>query len=226
MTALVFPVILCPVSFSYASIVFASAALSGLFLGFSGLFLIFPGDFLGFFKSCQAFPRAIASLSCSFLPQGLSRPPGFIPSLLFFSTRMISSARIHPKLTFFFHRDYFDRPDSSQACSFSPQRLSLPLVFIPSLLFCSAGIISTARLHPQLALFLHRDYLYRSFSSPARAFLPQGLFRPTGFIPSLLFSSTGIISTARIHPQLAFFFHRDYLYRPDSSPACSFSPQG
>ena len=146
MTALVFPVILCPVSFSYASIVFASAALSGLFLGFSGLFLIFPGDFLGFFRSlfwafqvmscfsasycifillfCAAgmnFFWPDSSPACSFLPQGLFRPPRFIPSLLFFSTRMISFSRIHPQLAFFFHRDYLDRPFSSPACSFLPQ---------------------------------------------------------------------------------------------------------
>ena len=153
MTILVFPVILCPVSFSYASIVFASAVLSGLFLGF--------------FKSCRAFPRAIASLSCSFLLQGLFLPARFIPSLLFCAAGMISSAQFHPQLALFFRRDDFDRSDSSPACSFSPQRLSLPLVFIPSLLFFSTGIISTARIHPQLALFFRRDDFDRSDSSPA-----------------------------------------------------------
>ena len=151
MTISFFLVILCPVSFSYASIVFASAALSGLFLGF--------------FKSCRAFPRAIASLSCSFLLQGLFLPARFIPSLLFFSTGIISTVRIHPQLALFLRRDYFNRSDSSPACSFSPQRLSLLLVFIPSLLFSSAGMISTARFHPQLALFLRRDdFLPRSSS--------------------------------------------------------------
>ena len=149
MTVLVFLVILCPVSFSYASIVFASAALSGLFLGFSGLFLIFPGDFLGFFRSLswafQVFSSHVvlfrellhlylALLRCrdEFL---LAR---FIPSLLFSSTGMISSARIHPQLAFFFRRDDFFRSDSSPACSFLQQGLSRPPGFILSLLFSSA----------------------------------------------------------------------------------------
>ena len=136
MTILVFPVILCPVSFSYASIVFASAVLSGLFLGF--------------FKSCRAFPRAIASLSCSFLLQGLFLPARFIPSLLFCTAGMISSAQFHPQLALFFRRDDFDRSDSSPACSFSPQRLSLPLVFIPSLLFSPQGLFRPPGFIPSL----------------------------------------------------------------------------
>ena len=119
MTILVFPVILCPFSFSYASIVFASAVLSGLFLGF--------------FKSCRAFPRAIASLSCSFLLQGLFLPARFIPSLLFFSTGIISTVRIHPQLALFFRRDDFDRSDSSPACSVT---IYLPPQFIQHFFYC------------------------------------------------------------------------------------------
>ena len=122
--------------------------------------------------------------------------------------------------------DYFGRPDSSPARSFLPQGLFRPPGFIPGLLFFSAGIISAARIHLQLALFFHRDYFYRPDSSLACSFSPQGLFRPPGFIPSLLFFSTGIISSVRIHPQPALFPHRDYFYRPDSSLACSFLPQG
>ncbi|CCX64194.1 unknown [Firmicutes bacterium CAG:791] len=157
--------------------------------------------------------------------------PGFSASycifiLLFCAAGMISSARIHPQPALFFRRDYFFRPDSSQAYFFLPQGLFRPPRFIPSLLFSSAGIISTARIHPKLALFLHKDDFFRPDSSPTCFFLPQGLFRPPGFIPNLLFSSAGMISTARLHPQLALFLHKDDFYRPDSSPACSFSPQG
>ena len=97
---------------------------------------------------------------------------------------------------------------------------------IPSLLFFPTGIISIGQIHPQPALFLHRDYFGRPDSSPARSFLPQGLFRPPGFIPSLLFFPTGIISIGQIHLWLALLFHRDYFGRLDSSSACSFSPQG
>ena len=42
----------------------------------------------------------------------------------------------------------------------------------------------------------------------------------------LLFCSTGIISAGRMHLYLAFLFHRDYFGRLDSSPSCSFVPQG
>ena len=97
MTVLVFLVILCPVSFSYASIVFASAALSGLFLGFSGLFLIFPGDFLGFFRSL------------------------FWAFQVFSSHVVLFRELLHLYLALLRCRDDFFRPDSSQACSFLPQ---------------------------------------------------------------------------------------------------------
>ena len=129
-----------------------------------------------------------------FSPQGLFLPPGFIPSLLFCAAGMISSAQMHLYLALFHHRDYCDRPDSSLSCSFSPQGLFPPPGFIPSLLFFSAGITSSARIHPYLALFLHRDYCDRSDSSLSCSFLPQGLLRPPGFIPILLLFSAGIIS--------------------------------
>ena len=166
--------------------------------------------YLALFHHRDYFCRPDSSLSCSFLPQGLFRLPGFILILLFSSAGIISAARIHPYLALFLHRDYFFRPDSSLSCSFSPQGLLLPPGFIPSLLFCAAGIISSAQIHPQLALFHHRDYFFRSDSSLSCSFSPQGLLRPPGFIPRLLFSSTGIISAARIHPYLALFHHRDY----------------
>ena len=118
--------------------------------------------------------------------------------------------------------DYFGRPDSSPARSFLPQGLFLSAGFISGLLFSSTGIISAARIHPQPALFLHRDYFYRSDSSLACSCVPQGLFQPPGFIPSLLFFPTGIISIGQIHLQLALFFRRDYFGRPDSSLQADF----
>ena len=196
--------------------------------------------------------RPNASLSCSFLPQGLFPPTGCISILLFSSTGIISTGQMHLYLALLFHRDYFRRPDSSLSCSFAPQGLFRPAECISILLFSSTGIISAARIHLYLALFFHRDYfapvgcisiflfcftgiistgrmhLYlpllshrdyfrRSDSSPACSFAPQGLFPPVGFIPSLLFSSTGIISAGRIHPQLALLFHRDYFRRSNAS---------
>ena len=107
---------------------------------------------------------------------------------------------MHLYLPLLLHRDYFDRPDC-----------------ISIFLFCSTGIISTGQMHLYLALFFHRDYFRRSDSSPACFFAPQGLFPPVGCIPSLLFSSTGIISASRMHPQLALFFHRDYFGQPNAS---------
>ena len=100
------------------------------------------------------------------------------------------------------------------------------LRFISILLFCSAGMISSSRIHPWLALFFRRDYFFRSDSSPACSFLPQGLFLPSGFIPSVLFSSAGIISSSRIHPWRALFFRRDYFFHPNSSLNDRFCVQG
>ena len=126
---------------------------------------------------------------------------------------------------------------------FLPQGLFLPLRCIPSSLFCAAGIISSAQMHPQLALLCRRDYFFCPDSSLSCFFVPQGLFLPLRCISILLFPTTGIIATARIHPYLAlflrrddffcsdaspacFFHHRDYFDRSDSSLSCFFLPQG
>jgi len=62
--------------------------------------------------------------------------------LLFCSTGIISSFRIHLWLALFFRRDYFFHPDSSLACSFLPQGLFLPPEFIPDELFFRTEIIT------------------------------------------------------------------------------------
>ena len=59
------------------------------------------------------FHRSDASLSCSFVPQGLFPPAGCISIFLFCSTGIISTGRMHLYLSLFFHRDYFRRPDAS-----------------------------------------------------------------------------------------------------------------
>ena len=97
---------------------------------------------------------------------------------------------------------------------------SLPCSFAPQGLFCPG------QMHLYLALLLHRDYFSRSDSSLSGFSVPQGLFRPLGFISIWLFCSTGIISAARIHLYLALLLHRDYFGRPDSSLSGSFAPQG
>ena len=171
------------------------------------------------FLSRDYFGRTNSSLSCFSAPQGLFPPAGCISSLLFFSTGIISAGRIHLYLALFLHKDYFGRPDSSLACSFSPQGLFRPDRFISILLFFYTGIISVGRIHLYLALFLHRDYFHRPDSSLSCSFFPQGLFRSAGFISILLFFSAGIISTSRIHPYLALLLRRDYFGRPDSSLA-------
>ena len=145
--------------------------------------------------------------------------------MLFFTTGIISSARIHPYLALLCCRDYFFCSDASPACFFVLQGLFLLLRCIPSLLFCAAGMISSAQMHPQLAFFFRRDYFFRPDSSPACSFVPQGLLFPPGFIPILLFFSAGIIATAQIHLYLALFLRRDYFCRPASSLSCSFPPQ-
>ena len=167
-----------------------------------------------------------SSLSCSFVVQGLFLPPGFISILLFFSAGIIANARIHPYLALLCCRDDFFCSDSSPACFFVPQGLFLPLRCISILLFFTAGITSSARIHPQLAFLCCRDDFFCSDASLSCSFPPQGLLRPPGFISILLFFTTGIISAAWIHPQLALFLRRDYFFRPDSSLSCSFSPQG
>ena len=154
-------------------------------------------------------PRPDASLSCSFLPQGLFPPAECISIFLFSSTGIISTGRMHLYLALFFHRDDFRHPDSSLSCSFLPQ-----------------GLFCPGRMHLYLPLLLHRDYFRRSDSSLSSSFVPQGLFPPAGFISILLFCSTGIISTGRMHLYLALLLHRDYFRRSDSSLSSSFAPQG
>ena len=144
------------------------------------------------------------------------------PNLLFSSAGIISAARIHPQLAFFFRRDDFFCSDASPACFFLPQGLLLPPGFIPSLLFFTTGIISIVQIHLYLALFLRRDDFFRSDASLSCSFSLQGLLLPPGFIPSLLFCAAGMISSAQMHLYLALFFRRDYCDRPDSSPACFF----
>ena len=162
------------------------------------------------------FRRPNASLSCSFVTQGLFRPARFISAFLFCPTGIISTDQMHPCLPLLLHRDYFQRPNASPACSFLPQglfcpgrmHLYLPLLlhrdyFVPSgcisiLLFCSTGIISAARMHLYLALLLHRDYFRRSDASLSCSFAPQGLFLPPECISILLFCSTKIIKLVRI----------------------------
>ena len=128
------------------------------------------------------FHRPDAALSCFSVTQRLFPPSGCISIFLFCPTGII-----------------LPRLDASLSCSFLPQGLFPPSGCISIFLFCSTGIISAARIHPQLALLFHRDYFCRSDASLSSSFVPQGLFRPPGFIPSLLFSSTGIISASRMH---------------------------
>ena len=220
----------CEVTSYYLS---CSFSLQGLLLppGFILILLFFSAGiistvqihlYLALFLRRDYFCRPDSSLSCSFSPQGLLLPPGFIPSLLFFSVGIISAVQMHLYLALFFRRDYFFRPDSSLSCSFSPWGLFPPPGFIPSLLFPpqgllpppgfisilllrATGIISAARIHPQLALFHHRDYCDHPDSSLSYSSVPQGLFLPLRCISILLFFTTGITSVARIHLYLAFF---------------------
>ena len=92
------------------------------------------------------------------------------------------------------------RSNASLSCCFLPQGLFRPTECIPAFLFFPTGIISTSRIHLCLALLLHRDYSDRPDSSLASSFSPQGLFRPVRCISILLFCSSGIISTDRMHP--------------------------
>ena len=135
--------------------------------------------------------------------------PEIIPVVLICTAGIISAARMHLYLPLFHHGDYFRRPDASLSSSFAPQGLFRPPGFIPSLLFCSTGIISTDQMHPCLPLLLHRDY-----------------FAPSGCISIFLFCFTGIISTGRMHLYLPLLLHRDYFHRPDASLPSSFVPQG
>ena len=93
------------------------------------------------------------------------------------------------------------------------------------MLFCTAGIILTGRMHPQLALLLHRDYFCQPDASLSSSFAPQGLFCPAECIPAFLFCPTGIICPGQMHLYLPFLSHRDYFGRSNASLSCSFVTQ-
>ena len=117
-------------------------------------------------------PRPDASLSCSFVPQGLFPPARCISIFLFCSTGIIWAARMHLYLALLFHKDYFGRPNASLSCSFVTQGLFPPAKYISILHFCSTGIISAGRIHLYLALLLHRDYFHRPNASLSCSFEP------------------------------------------------------
>ena len=165
--------------------------------------------YLAFLFHRDYFRRSDASLSSSFVPQGLFPPPRCISILLFCSTGIT-----------------LPQPDASLSSFFVPQGLFRPVGFIPAFLFCPTGIICPGQMHLYLALLLHRDYFRRSNASLSRSFVPQGLFPPAKCISILLFCSTGIISVGRIHLYLALLLHRDYFHRPNASLSRSFVPQG
>ena len=139
------------------------------------------------------FRRSNSSLSGFSVPQGLFQPTGFIPPLLFCSTRIISADQMHLYLALLFHKDYFGRPDASLSRSFVPQGCFPPPGCISIFLLCPTGII-----------------LPQPDASLSSSFAPQGLFPPVKFISIWLFCSTGIISADRIHPSPALLLHRDY----------------
>ena len=170
--------------------------------------------------------RGIRPSFLKYNPKTTAIPAKIIPVVLFCTAGIISAARMHLYLAFLFHRDYFRRSNASLSCSFVPQRLFPPAGCISILLFCYTGIISAGQMHLYLALVLHRDYFRRPDSSLSSSFAPQGLFPPARCISILLFCSTGIISTGRIHLYLPLLLHRDYFDRPDASLPSSFVPQG
>ncbi len=152
--------------------------------------------------------------------------PEIIPVVLICTAGIISAGRMHLYLALLLHRDYFRRPNASLSCSFAPQGLFPPVGCISILLFCYTGIISAGRIHPYLPLLFHRDYFHRPDASLSCSFVPQGLFPPVGFIPSLLFCSTGIISTGRMHLYLALLLHRDYFAPAECISILLFSSTG
>ena len=101
---------------------------------FCSLGIISPGRmhlYLALLFHRDYFARPDASLSDSFAPQGLLYP-----------------GQMHLYLALLFHRDYFARLNASLSDSFAPQGLFRPAECISVWLFCAAGIISTARMHP------------------------------------------------------------------------------
>ena len=77
------------------------------------------------------FDRPDASLSDSFAPQ-----------------RLLYPGQMHLYLALLCRRDYFDRLNASLSGFSVPQGLFQPAECISVVLFCSAGIISTDRMHP------------------------------------------------------------------------------
>ena len=94
------------------------------------------------------FARLNASLSGSFVPQGLLYP-----------------GRMHLYLALLRRRDYSARPDASLSGSFVPQGLFRPVRCISIWLFCAAGMISPGWMHLYLALLFRRDYFARPDAS-------------------------------------------------------------
>ena len=95
---------------------------------FSSIGIISPGRmhlYLVLLFHRDYFGRPDASLSSSFVPQGLFRPPGCISIGLFCSTEIT-----------------LPRADASLSGSFVPQGLFRPAECISIWLFCSTGIIS------------------------------------------------------------------------------------
>ena len=152
--------------------------------------------------------------------------PEIIPVVLICTAGIISAARIHLYLALLLHRDYFRRSDASLSCFSVPQGLFPAAGCISILLFCYTGIISTGQMHLYLAFLFHRDYFRQPNASLSCSFVPQGLVPPAECISILLFCSTEIISTGRIHLYLALLLHRDYFQRPNASLSCFFLPQG
>ena len=122
----------------------------------------------GIFANQDAFPGGNSSLACSFVPQGLFLPSGCIPGMLFCSTGIISSVRMHPWHALLFHRDYFFRRNASLACSFVPQGLFLSSGCISGMLFYSTGCIPTLKFIPAETFLQIRMRLVR---------VPSGLGR-------------------------------------------------
>ena len=134
------------------------------------------------------FHRPDSSPACSFFHRDYFAPAGFIPTLLFFTTGIISAGRIHLYLALLLHRDDFCRPNASLSCSFAPQGSFPPVKCISILLFCSTKIISAGRMHLYLALFFHRDD-----------------FAPVRCVPSLRTSLPGHSVNFRKSPESMFF---------------------
>ena len=196
-----------------------SFVLQGLFrpAGFISILLFFSTEiisasqihlYLALFLSRDYFGRPDSSLSCSFSPQGLFRPAGFISILLFSPQGLLCPGQMHLYLALFLLRDYFGRPDSSLSCSFSPQGLFQPPGFIPIWLFCSAGIISP-----------------RSDTSPLAENISTRPFRQ---LPTCLIINEAMICSFLIILRIKAFLYKqasihsqNYVQKPVLSKPCS-----